>query len=94
MLSAPEVAECVQEILKNNRQLCSSIEERHIKLIVNTIAEKGKCARYLQILNCLVLVDGKPHKENQTLVLKSLMDRERDVIVLFKDSNGIKERYF
>ncbi|EFC42710.1 predicted protein [Naegleria gruberi] len=81
------------EVVRNNRGLCSMLEERHIRYLIDLIAEHGLKARYLNFLKIILMgTDGNPIKRNQTLVTQNLLDRKKDVIVLFNDEEGIKER--
>lgn len=80
------------EMVKNNRALCSTIEEKHIESYIDEIAQQ-RCAFMLTFLHVLLgTTGGNPIKRNQTLITKYLLERKKDVMVLFKDEEGLRER--
>jgi hypothetical protein len=92
-LNIPDMPFLLAEIVRHNRTLCTSIEERHVRNYIDTMAEQeGLSARYLSFLRSVVFPEGKPLKRNQNFVIKSLMERKKDVIVLFEDKQGIRDR--
>src|SRR5690606_35982224 len=72
--------------------ICSTLDEKIIKHFVDAIAEHGLRPRYLNFLSTLIMVEDTPLKRNQTIITKALMERKKDVIVLFNDEEGLKER--
>ncbi|KAF0982201.1 hypothetical protein FDP41_012062 [Naegleria fowleri] len=81
------------EIMRNNRGLCSMIEEKHVRSMIDLMAEHGLKPRYLNFLKIILNnTEGNPIKRNQSMVTQNLLDRRKDVIVLFNDEEGIKER--
>ncbi|KAL9643554.1 hypothetical protein ABK040_010167 [Willaertia magna] len=88
-----DMSTLICEILRNNRGLGNMIEEKHVRFFIDLIAEHGLRARYLNFLKIILMnLDGNPIKRNQSIVTQNLLDRKKDVIVLFNDEEGIKER--
>ncbi|KAL9642967.1 hypothetical protein ABK040_010659 [Willaertia magna] len=87
------IVELLCEIFRNNRALCSVIEEKTIELFIDKIASEHKFAYMLGFLNTiLVRTNGNSIKKNQSLITKSLLERKKDVLILFKDEEGMRER--
>ncbi|KAG2373818.1 hypothetical protein C9374_011703 [Naegleria lovaniensis] len=80
------------EMVKNNRALCSTVEEKHIEFYIDEIAQQ-RCAFMLTFLHVVLgTTGGNPIKRNQTLITKHLLERKKDVMILFKDEEGLRER--
>lgn len=88
-----ECSEFIFEIFSGNRQLCMHVDEEFVENVISLIRERGKKSQYLEILKALLVVDGRPVPRNQRLIFEALLRMERDTMVLFSDSDGIRNRY-
>ncbi|HLD77441.1 MAG TPA: hypothetical protein VJB16_00285, partial [archaeon] len=86
------VAATLAQVFRNNRSLCSQLTEGQLRKIVNTIASGCRFPRFLRLLETLTMVNGRPVRRNQTLVLKMLMEQQADTLVLFNDPESAQER--
>jgi inositol 1,4,5-triphosphate receptor type 1/inositol 1,4,5-triphosphate receptor type 3 len=92
-LKFPETTILLVEIVQNNRNICLTIEEKLIRNYIDTLAEQKVLEpRFLYFLRAIVMPEGKPLKKNQFFVVNNMLQRGRDVIVLFTGKAGIKER--
>ncbi|KAF0973975.1 hypothetical protein FDP41_007007 [Naegleria fowleri] len=80
------------ECVRNNRALCSTIEEKHIEQYIDLIAEQRSAYMLLFLRTILSTHNGNPIKRNQSLITKYLLERKKDVVILFKDEEGMRER--
>ena len=80
------------EIVKNNRPLCSTIEEKHIEQYIDIIAEQRSAFMLMFLRTILATHNGSPIKRNQSLITKYLLERKKDVVILYKDEEGLRER--
>ncbi|KAG2379446.1 hypothetical protein C9374_006563 [Naegleria lovaniensis] len=80
------------ECVRNNRALCSTIEEKHIEQYIDLIAEQRSAFMLLFLRTILSTHNGNPIKRNQSLITKYLLERKKDVVILFKDEEGMRER--
>ncbi|KAL6077190.1 Inositol 1,4,5-trisphosphate receptor type 1, variant 2 [Balamuthia mandrillaris] len=87
-----QIASTINEIFKNNRPLCSQVTEDQIRKIINAIASGCKYPRYIHVLDTLIMVNGRPLRRNQNLVLKMLMEKQYETMVLFNDPESIQVR--
>lgn len=58
---------------------------------MNAIAEIGKCPQFLSILETIIIVNGRPLRRNQNLVMK-LLTEKHDLLVLFNDHESARLR--
>ena len=87
------VVEILIGACKNNRQVCSAIEEKTIQLFLRSISGKGKQPIYLDFLRTLIKpIKGECIKKNQFLVVKELLERKNNTMLLFNDEDGLKKR--
>eukprot|EP01080_Neovahlkampfia_damariscottae_P003056 gene3056-5226_t len=88
-----DVIELLIETCKENRHVCSSIEEKTIQLYLRSISSKGKKPIYIDFLRMLIKPSkGESIKRNQFLVIKELLERKNNTILLFNDEDGLKKR--
>jgi len=87
-----KAADTITEIFRDNRQVCSQIEERTVRHFSEIIANRGQFPRYLRFLQIIITPEGRSLKRNQDLVLKMLLKRGDKIFVLFDDPEGKKER--
>ncbi|EFC42308.1 predicted protein [Naegleria gruberi] len=80
------------EIVKNNRTLCSILEEKLIEQYFDLIAEQRSAFMLLFLRTILATHNNTPIKRNQSLITKYMVERKKDVCVLFKDEEGMRER--
>ncbi|KAL9648721.1 hypothetical protein ABK040_003659 [Willaertia magna] len=87
------VVKCCCEIVKNNKALCSVIEERLIELFIDKMADNKKpyMIDFLNIILVRNLENNNPIKRNQIIVVKYLIKRKKDVLILFKDEESQRE---
>ena len=86
------VGVCIKEIFLNNRTLCAQVSETQVRAIVNVIAEGFKYPHFIDILEVVCTQDGVPLRRNQKLVLKMLLEKQSDALVLFKDQDSQEQR--
>ncbi|EFC39952.1 predicted protein [Naegleria gruberi] len=80
------------EMVRDNRGLCSTIEEKLIEHYIDQIAEQP-CSFMLLFLHVILGTNnGNPIKRNQSLITKYLLERKKDIMILFKDEEGLRER--
>lgn len=86
--------ECIVEIVRNNIALCSTIDEKNIQNYIQFMAESNPSfqAAHIEFLSSIVVVNNVPIKRNQNMVIKSLIERKNDVMILFNDEESLKER--
>eukprot|EP00026_Physarum_polycephalum_P000121 Phypoly_transcript_00121.p1 GENE.Phypoly_transcript_00121~~Phypoly_transcript_00121.p1 ORF type:complete len:2101 (+),score=228.03 Phypoly_transcript_00121:347-6649(+) len=80
------------EIFRNNRAICSQITEYQIRRIVNAITDVGKCPQFFSILEAIVIVNGRPLRRNQNLVMKLITEKQHDLLVLFNEPESVQQR--
>lgn len=85
------IIDTIIEMLSNNSRVCSLIEEIHIQHIIDTIAEKGYNSDYLRLLRVIVS-NNETARRNREMVTNNLLERKKDVIIMFEDDEGLKER--
>lgn len=85
------VVETLIEIVSNNTKILSLIEEMHIQQIIDSIAEKGYASDYLRLLR-VIISNNETARRNREMVTNNLLERKKDVIVMFEDDEGLKER--
>eukprot|EP00299_Pterocystis_sp_00344_P020311 c9964_g1_i1.p1 GENE.c9964_g1_i1~~c9964_g1_i1.p1 ORF type:complete len:1731 (-),score=431.55 c9964_g1_i1:75-5267(-) len=83
-----KAADTLTEIFRDNRQVCSQIEEKTIRHFVTIISERGQFPRYLQFFRIIIMPEGRPLKRNQDLILKLMLEKEDKVMVLYNDREG------
>jgi hypothetical protein len=86
------VTKLLCEIIRNNRNVVSQIEEKHVQAIIDVTIERLPQHKYLEILSLLVVTNGYAIKRNQLLVTKSLLERRKDILILFEGVEGLAER--
>ena len=77
---------------KRSARLSISFSHTQMRRIVNAIAEIGKCPQYLSILENVIIVNGRPLRRNQNLVMKLLTEKQHDLLVLFNDPESVRLR--
>eukprot|EP01080_Neovahlkampfia_damariscottae_P010070 gene10070-2491_t len=82
----------ISEIIRDNRSVVSQIEEKHVQILIDSTIERMPQHKYLDILSLMVVTNGYAIKRNQMLITKSLLDRRKDILILFEGSEGLKER--
>jgi len=83
--SSLECGLLLPELISDNRNLCSRLTERSLRAIVTAMAEGYKYAHFISFLENACLPKGRPLKCNQMLVLKLLIEKQQDALVLYKD---------
>eukprot|EP01080_Neovahlkampfia_damariscottae_P000959 gene959-9866_t len=86
------VSPTLVEICRNNIAIVSSVDEKIIQRYIQLIAEKQLLSRYLDFLKILLVADGTPIKRNQNLILKELSEKQKDILLLFNDDEGMEQR--
>jgi hypothetical protein len=87
-----KAADTLAEIFRDNRQVCSQIEEKTIRHFVTIISERGQFPRYLQFFRIITMPEGRPLKRNQDLILKLMLEKDESVFIFFNDSEGRRQR--
>ena len=82
----------ITELFRNNAIICSQIAEQHIQKIVNAIAEGFKQPQFVEMLEILCIVNKKPLRRNQTIVVKLLIEKQQETMVLFNDVETVQRR--
>lgn len=52
----------------------------------------GKCPQFFSILEAIVIVNGRPLRRNQNLVMKLITERQHDLLVLFNEPESVQQR--
>ncbi|CAI5497159.1 unnamed protein product [Closterium sp. Naga37s-1] len=66
-------------MLKDNYELCSTVSHDHLWACIKLILRYGKRATWLQFLETVVLVNGKPIARNQMMVLDMIIDYDDQI---------------
>eukprot|EP00753_Platysulcus_tardus_P010959 PLAT3172.1.p1 GENE.PLAT3172.1~~PLAT3172.1.p1 ORF type:complete len:3198 (-),score=1828.26 PLAT3172.1:113-9706(-) len=84
----------VIEIFRDNRELCISVKEDLVRLIVQMMdVEDSPSPRYLRMLLTLVRCRNTPVKRNQNLVMRILCEQRRsNLLVLYNSAMGMRQR--
>ena len=80
----------IQKIFAGNRDLCSSVPEKLINHLVNSIGTGGPKILNLQVLKSLAQVDGEPIRETQERILSALSTAETNILVFYNDDVSFK----
>lgn len=87
-----KAADTVSEIFRDNRQVCSQIEEDTIRHFAKIISDRGRFPRHIRFLQIIVRPEGRPLARNQNLVLAALLEKGPKCIILYNDAEGKEER--
>ena len=82
----------INELVKNNTLICSQVPEQQLQKIVNSIAEGCKYPHFIELLENLCIVNKRPIRRNQNLVLKLMIEKQESTMVLFNDVEEIQRR--
>jgi hypothetical protein len=72
----------ITELFRNNAIICSQITEQHIQKIVNTIVEGCRYPQFVEMLEILCIVNKKPLRRNQSIVVKLLIEKQQVCVVV------------
>eukprot|EP00397_Hematodinium_sp_SG-2012_P000199 GEMP01000199.1.p1 GENE.GEMP01000199.1~~GEMP01000199.1.p1 ORF type:complete len:1448 (+),score=283.53 GEMP01000199.1:34-4344(+) len=84
-------ADTIAATLRDNRGLCARMTEKHIRQVVQFIVYYGKRARWLRLLENILIVAGRPCIQNQNHVLSCLIEDQDYVLELDGDQGGDDE---
>ncbi len=54
-----------------------------VQKLINHIAEGHQEARFLEVLKILCVLNGKPVRRNQTMIMRLLLEQRNQTLVLF-----------
>ena len=80
------------ELFRDNRIICSQVTESQLRAIVNAIVEGCKYPRFIEILENLCIVNGRPIRRNQNMVLKLMMEKQQETLLLFNNPESVERR--
>eukprot|EP00004_Rigifila_ramosa_P007532 TRINITY_DN1851_c0_g1_i3.p1 TRINITY_DN1851_c0_g1~~TRINITY_DN1851_c0_g1_i3.p1 ORF type:complete len:2531 (+),score=660.03 TRINITY_DN1851_c0_g1_i3:1073-7594(+) len=87
-----KTGETVREMFRDNAPLCLRATEMHARIIVTSIIKRGYIPRFLNFLTNIMIVDGRPLRRNQKMVVKVLLERRNEPLFqLFNDHKGREE---
>ena len=87
-----DVASTIAESVRDNRELSAQVNEKILRKFVQTIVRYGKRARWLHFLETFVVVNGRPLKRNQDMIMRLLLQEEDEVVLeLDGDQEGERE---
>ena len=88
-------ADTIAEAVRDNQVLTGQVTEKTIRFFVESVVHYGKKARWMDFLSALVIVQGRPIKRNQDLVVRVIMEQEQaceeSVLELDGDQGGSGE---
>ena len=85
----------ILELVKENYNIATQISENQIRSIVSAISDAGcKYPHFIEILECLCILkkQKKTIRKNQNLVLKLILEKQGDTLLLFNNHSDIQKR--
>ena len=61
-------------------------------MIVNAIADGCKYPHFVELLENLCIVNGRPLRRNQNMVLKLMIEKQQDTLLLFNTPASVQQR--
>jgi len=74
------VADTLQEIVRDNAALCGQVKEDFYRHFVFCIMTYGRKARWLSFFNVFLSIRGNPSRRNQDMILRLLLE-EKDAVI-------------
>lgn len=87
-----DAAYMIKELIKDNRLLASQVTESQARMIVNAIADGCKYPHFIELLENLCIVNGRPLRRNQNMVLKLMIEKQQDTLLLFNTPASVQQR--
>lgn len=81
----------VKHLFKDNIINCSQVGETHIRKILQK-AHRKKIPIYLDILDTLAVPNQKPLRRNQNLIVKLILEKHQDMVVLYNTTESLERR--
>jgi hypothetical protein len=87
-----DIVPLICSILHDNIEVCSLIDEKLIEQIMKTISEVGHQSRFIILLRKMIIVNKTVITRNQNNITKHIINRKKEVLLLFNNDNGFEER--
>ena len=87
------VADTLSEILRDNEHLCSRVREEFCLIFIRAIKDWGRRARWLSFLQNMMVVNNRPIKHMQDMILRLLLD-DTEVLLDFSCDYSEREKRF